>query len=126
MGNSVRKHSLQAVNCHSGCNEARIRWKQPNWLRRAFIVPYVPCPCCVSVPSPLRLRDYVAATGERYCDCSGKNWWDGIWLFKHHQSGVIDPIGFTHAVPFALVQRVDVDLARIKRLHVGEKALDPR
>ena len=27
---------------------------------------------------------------------------------------------------FALVQRVDVDLARIKRLHVGEKALDPR
>jgi hypothetical protein len=46
--------------------------------------------------------------------------------FKHHQSGVIDPIGFTHAVPFALVQRVDVDLAGIKRLHVGEKALDPR
>src|SRR5215471_1133171 len=46
--------------------------------------------------------------------------------FKHLQSGVIDPIGFTHAVPFALVQRVDVDLARIKRLHLGEKAPDPR
>jgi len=46
--------------------------------------------------------------------------------FKHRQSGVIDPIGFTHAVTFAFVQRVDIDLARIKRLHVGEKALDPR
>src|SRR5262245_7758399 len=45
--------------------------------------------------------------------------------FKHLQSGVIDPIGFTHAVPFALVQRVDVDLARIKRLHVVEKAPNP-
>jgi hypothetical protein len=45
--------------------------------------------------------------------------------FKHHQSGVIDPISFAQAMAFAFVQRVDVDLARIKRLHVGEKALDP-
>ena len=46
--------------------------------------------------------------------------------FERYQSGVIVPIGFTHAMAFAFVQRVDVDLAGIKRLHVGEKALDPR
>ena len=45
--------------------------------------------------------------------------------FERYQPVVVYPVCFTHAMAFALVERIDVDLAGIERLHCGKKALDP-
>jgi hypothetical protein len=41
--------------------------------------------------------------------------------FERHQSVVVYPVRFTYAMAFALVERIDVDLAGIERLHCGKR-----
>src|SRR5262249_10142319 len=91
---------------------------------RDLVVPR-PAPQCLALWSP-RSRSAISKTlPGRDIVIAAEKIGRVEFGFERHQSGVIDPIGFTHAVLFTLVQRVDVDLAGIKRLHVGENALDP-
>ena len=48
-----------------------------------------------------------------------------VFGLKSHQTVVITAVRFAHTMAFLFIQRIDVDLAGIKRPHGSKKVRDP-